>query len=120
MGDQDTSGLGEVGDRCVAGACEERRQAARKTYFVPVNYATPDRAYSEFIRNVSESGVFIETKHLIPPGRELTLTFSLPGYCEPLKLMGKVVRTDTMGMGVMFTHPDESLKDVLRTCIEEI
>lgn len=98
----------------------ERRQSVRKSHFVPVDYATPDRAYSEFIRDISENGVFIETKHLISPGQEIELTFSLPGCSDPLNLMGKVVRTHSAGIGVSFMPLDEPLKSLVCSCIKEI
>ncbi len=101
-------------------AQKERREYVRKTYFVPVDYATQDRAYSEFIHNISINGAFIETQHLLPPGQEIALTFSLPGYNSHIKIAGKVVRTSSTGIGVTFIPLDLAQNDIISACFEEI
>ncbi len=117
---KDTSRLRKINSRHDGKTREERRQSVRKFYFVPVDYSTPDRAYSEFIRDVSERGVFIETKHLISPGQKIELTFSLPGHNEPFNLMGKVIRAHSTGIGVSFIPLDGPLKSLVSSCIKEI
>jgi hypothetical protein len=42
-----------------------RRRFARKPYFMPVDFATPDRAFSGFIQNISSGGSRRPTGHVI-------------------------------------------------------
>ena len=45
-----------------------RRKYARKPYFMPVDFATPNRAFSGFIQNISSGGLLIETRETLPVG----------------------------------------------------
>ncbi len=99
---------------------KERRDYLRKTHFVPVDYTTQDRAYTEFIHDISVNGVFIETQHLLSPGHEIALTFSLPGHSSHIKIAGKVVRTSPTGIGVSFIPLDLTQKKIISACIDEI
>jgi hypothetical protein len=77
-----------------------RRKYPRKTYFMEVNFATPDRASSGFIQNISSDGLFVETKEPLAVGQQLTLSFRLPNSEEQLKIIGEIVRVSPQGIGV--------------------
>ena len=82
-----------------------RRKFARKPYFMPVDFATPDRAFSGFIQNISSGGLLIETRETLPVGQEVTLSFMRPKSREYVKVGGEVVRKISDGFGVKFhTH----------------
>jgi len=81
-----------------------RRRYDRKSYFMVIDYADRDRAYRDFIHDISAGGLFIETRHALPVGRFISMTFPVPGRPKELKVKGRVVRTDAEGMGVRF-HP---------------
>lgn len=72
---------------------------------VEVGGTSPIRGYSV---NVSRDGVFIETSYLLPQGREVLLTFTLPRG-QTLEILGRViwVRAEPAGelpagMGIQF------------------
>ena len=79
-----------------------RRRFARKPYFMPVDFATPDRAFSGFIQNISSGGVFIETRETLPVGQQVTLSFMRPKSRDYVKVGGEVVREIPDGFGVKF------------------
>jgi len=82
-----------------------RRKFARKPYFMPVDFATPDRAFSGYIQNISSGGVLIETREPLSVGEQLTLSFMRPTSRDYVKVGGEVVRTLSDGCGVKFnTH----------------
>jgi hypothetical protein len=79
-----------------------RRKFARKPYFMPVDFATPNRAFSGFIQNISSRGVLIETRDPPSVGQQLTLSFMRPKSRDYVKVGGEVVRTIPEGCGVKF------------------
>ena len=85
-----------------------RRKFARKPYFMPINFATPDRAFSGYIQNISSGGMLIETREPISVGQRLTLSFMRPKSKDYVKVGGQVVRTLPDGCGVQFnTHIED-------------
>ena len=84
-----------------------RRKFPRKTYFMEVNFATPDRASSGFIQNISSDGVFVETKEPHTVGQHLTLSFRLPNSEDHIRVNGEIVRVSPQGIGV---KPGTNLK----------
>jgi hypothetical protein len=79
-----------------------RRKFARKPYFMPVDFATPDRAFSGFIQNISSGGLLIETRETLPVGEQVTLSFMRPKSRDYIKVGGEVVRNMPDGFGVKF------------------
>jgi hypothetical protein len=79
-----------------------RRRFARKPYFMPVDFATPDRAFSGFIQNISSGGLLVETRETLPVGQQVTLSFMRPKSREYVKVGGEVVRKIPEGFGVKF------------------
>jgi Tfp pilus assembly protein PilZ len=79
-----------------------RRKYPRKTYFMEVNFATPDRVVSGYIKNISSDGMFVETREPFSVGQLVTLTFKLPNSVEHIKINGEIVRVSSQGFGVKF------------------
>ena len=84
---------------------KERRAFIRKKCAIPVSYATYDRVYSNTIKNISQKGVFIETKEPFDVGQEILLNFTPSRNADPIKVRGKVVRITEEGIGVKFVRP---------------
>ncbi len=77
----------------------EKRGDPREICFIPITFAFEDRIYTEFIRNISRRGIYIESDVQILKGRDLTLSYHLPEK-EPIKRVGKVMWANSEGMGV--------------------
>lgn len=86
-----------------------RRKYARKPYFMPVDFATLDRAFNGFIQNISSGGMLIESREFVPVGQQLTLSFMRPKSRDFIKVGGQVVRTVSAGFGVKFNGHVEDL-----------
>jgi len=81
----------------------EKRKYPRKSTLVDIIYSSDQRrVFEDFIRNISASGLFIETSLLSELGQKLTMTFSHPSSGDPIKVSGKVIRVDSEGIGVKF------------------
>jgi len=98
----------------------ERRTYQRKSCFLSVDYATDDRAYQEFIQDISASGVFIETRYQLPVGQNIAMTFSLPSSQENVKLTGSIARITSQGFGVAFVLQDFDQKNYLSSHIADM
>ncbi len=88
---------------------DEKRKYHRKQTFIWTECSANTRFFTDFIQNLSVSGLFIETQLPFFVGEELSMTFSLPGADDPIKITGKIVRIDSNGIGVQF---DELLTDI--------
>ena len=79
---------------------EEKRRYPRIPCFVAVEYVAQGRAYTDFIRDTSRGGIFIETHWPFMIGEKLSLTFSPLNKKRPIKISGEVVRMNPKGIGV--------------------
>ena len=88
---------------------DEKRKYPRKKTFVWTECSADTRFFTDFIQNLSASGLFIETQFPFFVGEKLSMTFSFPATDDPIKITGKIVRIDSNGIGVQF---DELLSDI--------
>ena len=81
----------------------EKRKHPRKSTLIDITYSSDQRRiFEDFVRNISAGGLFIETNLLSELGQKLTMTFSHPSSGDPIKVLGKVIRVDSEGIGVKF------------------
>jgi hypothetical protein len=88
-----------------ASALAERRTLNRKKCFIPVDYVVEQRAYRDFIENISCQGAFIGTKQPVSPGTELVMTFTWRKTGQFIKSNGIVIRKNRKGFAVVFPKP---------------
>jgi hypothetical protein len=81
---------------------QDRRKFERMPYFMPVDFATLERAFNGYIQNISSGGMLIEARESITEGQQLTLAFMRPKSKAFIKVGGEVVRTANDGFGVEF------------------
>lgn len=98
----------------------DSRTHPRKPFFMPVDYSTAERVYRDFIKDISMSGVFIETLRPLPVGKKISMALSFPNLNQNVKISGGVVRYDEQGIGVAFIINDEKQKDILDLCIKDV
>lgn len=79
------------------------REDSRIPCFLPVDYSTADRVYQDFINNLSNGGVFIETAASLREGQSISLIFTVPTLQKSFKISGTIVRTEQDGIGVKFS-----------------
>jgi hypothetical protein len=81
----------------------EKRKYPRRSTLIGITYSSGQRCtFEDFVRNISAAGLFIETNLLSELGQKLTMTFSHPDSGDPIKVLGKVIRVDSGGIGVKF------------------
>ena len=78
------------------------REDSRITCFLAVDYSTKDRVYQDFINNLSNGGVFIETSAPFREGQAISMTFNIPTLNKTFKIAGAIARTEQDGIGVQF------------------
>lgn len=81
---------------------EEKRTGKRKRFFIPVNIVCQNQSFYSRIENLSEHGAFIKTDHIIPPGKEVFLTFSVLNFEFPVELPAEVIRISRQGIALKF------------------
>jgi type IV pilus assembly protein PilZ len=102
---------------------ENKRRAARLHHEIPVAYRSVGSFLTDWATNISEGGLFINTRAPLPVGTAVKLLVQLPG-ASSFQLEGRVTRVTEFdnhanmvpGMGVEFTDVD----DARRREIEEI
>ena len=75
-----------------------------------------DSFISQYVTNVSRSGVFVKSSNPLPLGTEVDLQFTIiADGLETITGVGQVVRVeqDPPGMGVIFTKLSEYSRDLL-------
>ena len=93
----------------------DQREHSRKSCSTPVTFATRDRVFKDFIKNISGGGVFIETPETFFVGQEITLIFSSPSSQGPIKITGKVVWRVPKGVGVKFASASTDLEAIIES-----
>jgi Tfp pilus assembly protein PilZ len=96
------------------------REYPRLSCYLQVDFATGGKAYRSCIRDISASGVFIETGDSFKPGQDIALCFSLAESDEMLafKLKGKVMRVYPDGIGVQYVNMSQYQRDIINTLIK--
>ena len=67
-----------------------------------VQYVIEGRAHQDFIQNISDHGLFIETANRFSNGQRVMLTFTLSNTQKTVKVRGEIVRTTPKGFEVEF------------------
>ncbi|MGB2688163.1 MAG: PilZ domain-containing protein [Desulfobacterales bacterium] len=81
----------------------EKRKYPRRSTLMDITYSSGQRRiFENFVQNVSAGGLYIETNFISELGQKITMTFSHPDSGDPIKVLGKVIRVDSGGIGVKF------------------
>ena len=87
-----------------------KRRYQRQSCTKHVAFSSRNRIFGGQIKDFSEYGVFIESKHSFTIGQPLVMTFEVPNSKEQVRITGKIVRTRPNGIGVKFNM---LIKDLL-------
>lgn len=96
------------------------RKYPRKSCLITVDYAVGDRAFKNYIQDISTSGAFIETSEFLPVGEEVKLTFSFSDTQEPFKIAGKISRSTKEGIGVKFSSLTQLQENIIKTLVDRM
>ena len=98
----------------------EKRRYGRKDFIRVIDYIVGDRYYRDFIQDMSEGGLFIETSNKFSVGQKIIMTFAFPDYQKPLKMHGEIIRVQTDGIGVKFKIESQVQEAVLKSYVDMI
>ena len=74
----------------------------RRDRTILVDYEVNNLLSQDFIRDISNVGVFIETPNPPPVGEKIRLSFSLTDAKNPIRVSGRIVRSTEKGFAVAF------------------
>lgn len=105
-----------------------KRRATRLHHEIPVAYKTVGSFLTDWATNISQGGLFINTRKPLAVGTPVTVLLQLPGASFPFQLEGRVTRVTQFdnqanmvpGMGVEFTAVDEPRRRELETFVERL
>lgn len=83
----------------------EMRKHPRKPAFVAVDSLGKELHFTDFIQDISNGGVFIQTDGSFFIGQQISLAFSFPTKQKEITVSGEVARIDPKGIGVKFNEP---------------
>lgn len=81
---------------------EGARRHQRRPWTVPIDYSTDDQSYKDIIKDISASGLFIETQMPFSVGRDVKMKFRLNEGRKLIQISGEIVRVASQGIGVKF------------------
>ena len=107
---------------------DNKRRATRLNHEIPVAYRSVGSFLTDWATNISQGGLFINTRKPLPVGTTVKILVQLPGTSFPFQLAGRVTRVTELdnranrvpGMGVEFTDVDESKRHELETFVERL
>jgi len=96
------------------------REYPRLSCYILVDFASGDKAYRSCIRDISASGVFIESTDTFKVGQEIALCFTISDSDErlPFKTKGKVTRIYPDGIGVQYQDISHYQRDILDALVK--
>ena len=107
---------------------ENRRRAARLEHELPVTYRTVGSFLSDWATDISQRGLFINTRNPLPVGTEVKLIIQIPGAAFPYDMVGRVARIVTLdseegaasGMGIEFVDLDGAKREHIQAFVEQL
>ncbi len=78
------------------------RKHQRKPWVIPVKYAAGSQSFKDVIKDISQGGVFIETRESFAVGQTIKMGFQIPKSRKLIQATGEIVRTDPVGIGIKF------------------
>jgi hypothetical protein len=99
----------------------ERRAHARACVSVPVRIRidATGQVLRYTTRNISPSGVFIDTTDPLPLGASLSIRFHVPDLDVRIQAEGRVVRSRPTGMAIQFTDDALIRWDFLNRLVQD-
>jgi Tfp pilus assembly protein PilZ len=100
---------------------EEKRKHPRKACLLSVEYSIKDSIFTNYIRNISNDGVFIETTEPFEEGQRVMLKILAPYNLKDVnRIIGEVVRVDADGIAVRFKKESPEDEKMIRMFVEKI
>jgi type IV pilus assembly protein PilZ len=107
---------------------DNKRKAARLHHEIPVAYRSVGSFLTDWATNISQGGLFINSRKPLPVGTEVKIIIQLPGAAFPYELGGRVTRVTQYdnhanmvpGMGIEFTDVDDAKRREIEAFVERL
>jgi uncharacterized protein (TIGR02266 family) len=107
---------------------DNKRRAARLHHEIPVAYRTVGSFLTDWATNISQGGLFINTRNPLPVGTGVKILIQLPGTAFPFELEGRVTRVTAFdnranmvpGMGIEFMQLEDAHRRELDGFVERL
>ncbi len=107
---------------------QNKRRALRLHHEIPVAYRSVGSFLTDWATNISQGGLFINTRKPLPVGTAVKILVQLPGASFPFQLEGRVTRVTEYdnhanmvpGMGVEFTDVDDAKRREIEAFVERL
>ncbi|HEY7723693.1 MAG TPA: TIGR02266 family protein [Anaeromyxobacteraceae bacterium] len=107
---------------------ENKRRSHRLHHEIPVAYRTVGSFLTDWATNISQGGIFINTRKPMPVGTDVKIIIQLPDAAFPFDIAGRVKRVEPVGnpanaapgMAVEFTELDGAKRDKIETFVQKL
>jgi type IV pilus assembly protein PilZ len=107
---------------------DNKRKATRLHHEIPVAYRSVGSFLTDWATNISQGGLFINTRKPLPVGTAVRILIQLPGEPRAADLDGKVTRVTEFdnhhnmvpGMGIEFTSLDSERRTELEQFVQRL
>ena len=86
-------------------ALKKRRpqeRAERKTVYAETTFTVSGEGYEGVVRNLSKSGLFLETEELFSAGQDININWKRSQDAKIIKVRGRIARVALNGIGIQF------------------
>ena len=97
----------------------KQREHQRLKSRVDIDVVVGDRIIQTDARDISASGIFINTSGKFETNQSVRVVFSVPGFDKPFKLQGMIVRVEKNGLAIKFENITPYFKKILDDVIWE-
>jgi len=94
------------------------RKQLRKLYPININFTVQDHEAKGAVHDISCSGVLIETSKSFSVGSEVSLSFSIHGIQDTIKIIGEVARISSRGIGVKFKNVTKQQENIIKSIVD--
>jgi len=99
-----------------AGKQRDYQRLEKKT---DIDVVVGDRVIQTDIKDISASGIYINTSGKFETNKSVRVVFSVPGIDRPFKLKGMIVRVEQDGLAIKFKNITPYFKNLLDDVIWE-
>lgn len=105
-----------------------KRRSARLQHEIPVAYRTVGSFLTDWATNISQGGIFINSRKPLPVGTVVKIIVQLPNAAFPFDLVGRVTRVTAYdnhsnlvpGMGIEFTDVDPVKREKIQAFVDQL
>jgi type IV pilus assembly protein PilZ len=102
----------------------DRRKDQRTPIELKVQYRRFNSFFSDYAKNISKGGLFIQTPKPLPIGTEFLFRLGIPERQAPFELRGEVKwiesEGDSPGMGIQFIYASETERADFKGLVEKL